>query len=259
MKKTILLIFGLILTIGAGASVTFWGANGHRAVGEIAQRNLSEKASKKVDEILNGHSLAFASTYADEIKSDDRYDAFYTWHYVNFEHGEKYDAATANPKGDLIQGINKCVEVLKDPKSSMEDQQFYLKMLTHLIGDLHQPLHVGHGSDKGGNDVKVKWFYKNSNLHTVWDSKMISSYGMSYSELCDNVDQLSDAQKANIQSGVLMDWVYESQNLAEKVYASCNPGDNLSYEYMYEYFPILRTQLQKGGLRLASVLNEIYE
>ncbi|MGB0777687.1 MAG: S1/P1 nuclease [Flavobacteriaceae bacterium] len=255
MKRFIIALIGLSLM----AFVPFWGANGHRAVGEIAQENLSKKASKKVDEILSGHSLAFVSTYADEIKSDDRFDQFYSWHYVNFDSGEKYDPKTANPKGDLVQGVNKCIEVLKDANSSLEDQQFYLKMLVHLIGDLHQPLHVGHGYDKGGNDVKVKWFYKNSNLHTIWDTKMIESYGMSYSELVDNVDRLNSEDKKSIQSGDLMDWVYESQALAEKVYASCEPGENLSYEYMYEYFPVVRSQLQKGGLRLAYILNGIYQ
>ena len=88
---------------------------------------------------------------------------------------------------------------------------------------------------------------------------MIESYDMSYSELVRNVDRLTKEEVLAIQSGSLMDWTYESQALAEEVYASCESGENLSYEYMYKYFPVLRSQLHKGGLRLAQVLNEIYE
>ena len=255
MRRFLIPVVALLLM----AFVPFFGANGHRVVGEIAQNNLTNKANKKVDAILNGQSLAFVSTYADEIKSDDRYDSYKPWHYVNFKKGEKYSSETANPKGDLVQGIEKCKAVLMNKNSSMEDQAFYLKMLVHLIGDLHQPLHVGHAEDRGGNAIKVKWFYRNTNLHTIWDSKMIESYDMSYSELVRNVDRLTKEEVLAIQSGSLMDWTYESQALAEEVYASCESGENLSYEYMYKYFPVLRSQLHKGGLRLAQVLNEIYE
>jgi hypothetical protein len=259
MKKAVVIAIVLLVSLGLSSFIVFYGANGHRAVGEIASQHLTRKASRAVDELLEGQSLARVSTFADEIKSDDRYNKFYSWHYVNFETGESYDASKANPKGDLVFGIEKCISVLKDKTASDSDKQFYLKMLVHFVGDLHQPLHVGHGSDRGGNDIKVKWFYKNTNLHVVWDSKMIQDYGMSYSELSSNVNRLSQEQIDSIQSGSLLDWVYQSQKLAEKVYASCEPGDNLSYEYMYIYFPILREQLQSGGLRLAKLLNEIYK
>ena len=45
--------------------------------------------------------------------------------------------------------------------------------LFHLIGDLHQPLHVGFGEDKGGNTFEVQFNDKGSNLHKVWDSEII--------------------------------------------------------------------------------------
>ena len=87
---------------------------------------------------------------------------------------------------------------------------------------------------------------------------MIDSYQMSYTELAENRDELSKIQVEAIQDGDLLDWVYESRDLAEQLYKSVEEDDDLSYAYMYEWFPTVRLQLQKGGIRLAKILNEIY-
>lgn len=171
-----------------------WGQTGHRVVGEIAEDHLSRKAKRKIKELLNGHSLAFVSTFGDEIKSDSRYREFYTWHYVNKPFDKNYQDAEKNPDGDLYTGIQKCKSIILDETSSRQDKEFYLKLLVHLIGDLHQPMHVGRAEDKGGNDFKVEWFYGKTNLHSVWDSKMINHYQMTYKELASNVDVLSGAK-----------------------------------------------------------------
>lgn len=118
---------------------------------------------------------------------------------------------------------------------------------------------VGRGEDKGGNDIQVRWFKDGTNLHRVWDSNMIDYYGMSYTELAINNLLLSDTQKKEIEKGDFLDWVYESQSLAQKVYDSANVGEKLGYKYMYNYFPVVRQQLKKGGVRLAKVLNEIFD
>ena len=235
-----------------------WGNTGHRAVGEIATQHLSKRIQRKIKQILNGQSLAMVSTFADDIKSDRKYREFYTWHYVNLNDDETYETSKKNPKGDLVTGIQKCKQVLMDKNSSKADKAFYLKMLVHLVGDLHQPMHVGRVTDKGGNDFKLKWFYKSSNLHRVWDSNMIDSFNMTYTELATNVDVLSKAQIKELQKGSLVDWVNESKVLAQKVYRSAKPEENLRYRYMYDHFKMVRTQLQKGGIRLAKVLEDIF-
>ncbi len=236
-----------------------WGVTGHRTIGLIADNHLSKKAKKQIYSLLQGESLAFVSTFGDEIKSDKRYDKFYTWHFVNFPFDTKYENSDKNPKGDIVTGINYCIDILKNPNASQEDKTFYLKFLVHLIGDLHQPLHVGRGEDKGGNDIKVKWHYKKSNLHRVWDSEMIESWNMSYTELASNSKELSKEQIKAYQSGNVLDWTYESQKLAKQVYQSAKMDDNLSYNYSYDHFGTVRSQLQKAGIRLAKILNEIYK
>ena len=57
-----------------------------------------------------------------------------------------------NSNRDLVSGINFCVTVIKDDNATNDDKAFYLKLLIHFVGDLHQPIHVSLEEDKGGND-----------------------------------------------------------------------------------------------------------
>ncbi|KGL62882.1 S1/P1 nuclease [Polaribacter sp. Hel1_85] len=236
----------------------FWGPTGHRTTGKIAEKHLTNRAKRKIDKLLKGESLAFVSTYADEIKSDRKFSEFYSWHYINMDLDEKYADAEKNPRGDLVTGINKCIEVLKDKNSAEEDKVFYLKMLVHFVGDLHQPMHIGQREDKGGNTVQVQWFGRGTNLHSVWDTKMIEEWNMSYLELAGNAKDLSKKQVEAIQKGTIIEWVDEVHEITKEVYKSANVGENLKYRYSYDHFGTVRTQLQKGGIRLAKILNEIF-
>lgn len=236
----------------------FWGQNGHRVTGKIAEQYLTKRAKRKIDKILKGESLAFVSTYADEIKSDRKYREFSPWHYVNMGLDESYATSEKNPKGDLVTAIDKCITVLKDDSSSYEDQVFYLKLLVHFVGDLHQPMHIGRKEDKGGNDVQLQWFGNGTNLHSVWDTKMIEAWNMSYLELANNANDLTVKQVEAIEEGTVLDWVDEIHDITKEVYNSVKIGENLRYQYSYNHFGTVRTQLQKGGIRLAKILNEIY-
>ena len=250
----------------------FWGQTGHRVVGEIAYLNLTNKARRNIEKLLKGEGLAIISTFADDMKSDRKYDKYRTWHYINFKDGETYENSEKNPKGDLITGIKKCKEVISDPNASDEDKVFYIKLLVHLIGDLHQPMHIGRAEDRGGNSIKLKWFFDDypSSLHSVWDSKMIDQFGMSYSELSKNLNNYSKKQVAAIQEGTVLDWVNETRVITTKTYnsvATKKPTprgtklkdlEQLSYPYMYHNFQTVKTQLRKGGLRLAKVLNDLF-
>jgi len=257
--KLLLLIPFLLVMTSSSDEAYFWGQNGHRVTGKIAEKHLTRKTKKCIDKILKGQSLAFVSTYADEIKSDRKYRDYNVWHYVNMDLDQTYEQAEKNPQGDLVQGIEKCVTVLKNKNSTEEDKVFHLKMLVHLVGDLHQPMHIGRKEDKGGNDVQVQWFGNGSNLHRVWDTNMIADWNMSYIELAENADDLSKKQIEFIQEGSFVDWVNEVHEVTKEVYNSVKVGENLRYNYSYDHFGTVRTQLQKGGIRLAKVLNEIYD
>lgn len=257
MKYLLLTLFLVFCSTFYAANFD-WGKTGHRTTGAIAEQYLSRKARKEISKLLNGQSLALVSTYADEIKSDNAYRSFGPWHYVNVPFDKTYNSHSKNDRGDIIQGIARCVKVIKDINSSQEDKAFYLKMLVHFIGDLHQPLHAGIAEDKGGNDFQVQWFREGTNLHRVWDTQMIEHYNMSYSELAITMPKLSKKQVKLLQAGTVQDWMDDSRILVKDIYKNTKKGEKLGYRYMYTYFNPLRTQLQKGGIRLAGLLNELF-
>ncbi len=158
----------------------------------------------------------------------------------------------------MVTGIEYCIKTIKDKNTTDEDKAFYLKLLIHFIGDLHQPMHIGLKEDKGGNDFNVKWFYNDSNLHRVWDSQMIEDYGMSYTELADNADYLTKDNIEAIGEGSIVDWVNETHEITKTVYKNVKPDENLRYRYSYENFTTVRSQLQKAGIRLAKILNDLF-
>lgn len=254
----LVVIFLMTFSVVQATDNPDWGATGHRTIGKIADSYLSGKTKRVINELLDGQSLALVSTFGDDIKSDKRYNDFYTWHYVNMPFGVKYEDSEKNEKGDLVSGIEKCKEVILNKNSTKEDKAFYLKLLVHLIGDLHQPMHVGRAEDKGGNDIQVRWFNDGTNLHRVWDSDMINHYNMTYSELAENSNKISKEQIKYLQKGTIADWANETQQLAIKVYGSVEVGEKLGYNYVYENFDLVRSQLQVGGIRLAQVLNTLF-
>lgn len=257
-SKILFFLSAFLITSSISASITEWGPTGHRATGQIAENHLKKRVLKKIDKLLDGQSLAFVSTYGDEIKSDKRYNEFYTWHYINMPFDKTYETSEKNPKGDLVTGIAKCIEVLKDENSSKDDKVFYLKFLVHLVGDLHQPMHIGRPEDKGGNTIQVQWFGRGTNLHRVWDTNMIEEWGMSYLELAENEEDLSKAQINAIKKGTVVDWVNELHQTTKKIYGSVEVGENLKYQYNYDHFKTLRKHLQFGGIRLAKILEDIF-
>lgn len=235
-----------------------WGKTGHRAVAEIANQYLSEKAKANIKLLLHGQSLAAASTYADEIKSDEQFDEFKPWHYANVPFDQTYLDHEKSEDGDIVIGIQYCINILEDAASDEEDKSFYLKMLIHLLGDMHQPLHFGLKEDRGANDFYVDWYGEHSNFHKVWDSEMIESYGMSYTEMAENKFVLSPDEIQIYAQGDLIDWVEDTRELTKQVYASAEERENLGYRYMYDWHDTLDLQLHKAGIRLAKILNGIF-
>ena len=125
------------------------------------------------------------------------------------------------------------------------------------MGDAHQPLHVGRDEDQGGNKISVTWFGKPSNLHIVWDELLVDFQQWSYTEYATVLDVADKATIAQLQSGSLEDWLYESHVVSDRIYDNIKPDSKLSYRYNYLFVQDLNDQLLKGGLRLARILNEL--
>lgn len=256
-----------------------WGPTGHRAVGQIAERYLRPGVLIKVDKILNGQSLSKVSTWSDEIKSEPQtYSHTYNWHYTDWKE-EDHNHDETNSSGKLLTAINEQMAILKNINNSQEKRAFALKFIVHLVGDLHQPLHVGNGLDQGGNRCKVIFQKKETNLHALWDEGMIDFTNLSFTELADYVSQGRTAEEiASWRLGSVVDWALESKNLRATIYPEAvRPTEGqlsvkqycrsdiviesqdmpkLGYEYSYKFVPVIEKRIFQAGLRLAKMLND---
>jgi hypothetical protein len=252
-------IFFLLIPAPVKAADGEWGKTGHRVIGQIAQDHLSPTALKAITELLDGETLATVSTYADEIRSNPTYDGFKIWHYVNMPLDKKYEEVE-HTQDNVVTAIEKCIDALKGGALTKEQKAFHLKFLVHLVGDIHQPLHVGRKEDYGGSTIKLKFKGRkaeqtNTNLHVLWDTNMIDDFKMSYTELS---DYLQSYQKVDFTQGNAVCWANESQQIVKKVYSEVEVGDYLSYPYLYSNFYIVKDRLFQAGIRLANLINSIY-
>ena len=234
-----------------------WGKTGHRTTGEVAESFLTEKTQSEIKKILKDPSLAVASTWADEMRSNPEFRKYSAWHYVNMPLNVKYVDAKKSSRGDVVQAIKICKNKLNDSSVSMNEKAFYLRFLVHLVGDIHQPLHVGRAEDRGGNEIKVKWFGDDTNLHRVWDTHIIDDFQMSYTELANHLQNNFDSKDIEVLSED--EWINESQSLVKEVYSKVQSGDSLGYDYIYQNFDLIKLQLFTAGVRLADTLNSIFD
>ena len=235
-----------------------WSQTGHRVVGHIADGMLRKKAAKQVRRVLGHETLAEVSTWMDEIKSDRSFSYAYSWHFATIPDGQTYEASDAQENGDIIWAIEKIVKELKEGGLTAEQESTNLKFLVHLVGDIHQPLHVGNGKDRGGNDTKVKYFGSDTNIHSVWDGRMIDGKQYSYTELAKKVNHASKNEIKTLQSATVRDWAKESMSYREQVY-TLPENNSLSYRYGFDNFALVEQRLMQAGIRLAGVINDIYK
>lgn len=241
-----------------------WGGKGHDVVAYIAEQHLTSRARKAVSEILDGKSMVYYASWMDNIQNspdwEGGYDKTKTWHYINVDAGKTLATMEREPKGDVLTATEASIAALRSGNLSDSLKADHLKMLIHMIGDMHCPMHAGRKTDLGGNQFAVKWFGAETNLHSVWDSKFIESYRTwSHTEWQVQLDRVSRKEQKAIMAGTPLDWVLETVDISKAIYAGTVEGANLSYQYLYDFGPLCEEQLLKGGLRLAAVLNDIFK
>ncbi len=239
-----------------------WGVLGHRIIGEVADSYVTSNTKKQIAAILGNESVAMASNWPDFIKSDTNYNYLNTWHYINFDSGISYQAfknyLASDTATDAYTKINFLTKELKKKTLSKEKKILYLRLLIHIVGDIHQPLHVGRFSDLGGNKIRVQWFNDPTNLHTVWDTHLVNFQQLSYTEYTKAINFTTRLQRKAWQQAPIGDWIYESYQIAEKIYSDIEPNEKLGYTYNFSYVNTVNEQLLKGGVRLAGLLNSIF-
>jgi hypothetical protein len=258
-RRIVALVALAYLPFTAGA----WGVLGHRIVGEVADHYLNAKTRLAIKQILGSESMAMTANWADFIKSDTSYNYLSSWHYVNMDPAltrEQFDLFLDQPNVNIYTKLHEVIDQLKFAKSTAAQKKLALRMLIHLVGDLHQPMHTARKDDLGGNRIQLTWFGEKSNLHRVWDEQLIDFQQLSYTEYTNAINHPTKAQIVTWQSTPLKTCVWESYQICNKIYATgIKNEDKLSYKYNFDWIGTVNEQLLKGGVRLAKILNDIYK
>lgn len=257
MNRTLI---SLLAACSMPATMLGWGQKGHDVTAAIAERHLTPAARAMADSLLDGRSLVYWANWLDNASHQMDYAYTKTWHYKNIDAGETYESAPANPAGDAVTAIRSQIEVLSDPVTTPQQADLALRILVHVMGDLHQPMHLGHAKDQGGNRVKMKFFDRETNLHSIWDSSLVESgRKWSYTEWQQQIDRADDATEAEIISGTVDDWARQTFDIATQCYVYFRPGAKVMYNDIARWTPVIEQQFLRGGLRLAHVLNSIFD
>ncbi len=175
-------ILVLVLTLAYVDSAYSWGDLGHSTVGYIADYKLTKKARNLVYQIIGPEPLALSAVFPDHVRSDNRYNSFVLYHFLEVKLGKTFAdlklSDRAEKDADTI--ISQAPALLVDPSLSRDQKMILLRYLVHLVGDVHQPLHIGNGLDRGANLCDIKWTHPSTgkteieNLHSFWDDRIMS-------------------------------------------------------------------------------------
>ncbi|KAH7516518.1 endonuclease 2 [Ziziphus jujuba] len=277
------LIFTLSLLLLLFPVIHGWGADGHLTVCRIAQSRLSKAAADAVNKLLPEYAendLGSLCIWADEVRF--RYHWSSALHFINtpdlctFQY-QRDCKDEDGLKGRCVAGaINNYTTQLLTYSTAQAEYNLTeaLLFLSHFMGDIHQPLHVGFATDRGGNDIDVHWYTRKQNLHHVWDRDIIETAEERFYD--SNVEQLVEA----IQKNITTEWAdrvkgWETCNsnkipcpdtyASESIKAACNwaykdvsQDSTLEDDYFLSRLPILNLRLAQAGVRLAAALNSIF-
>lgn len=253
----------IALAVAMPAPAHAWGQLGHRVIGELADARISGKTRAEIALILGEEDLAEASTWPDEQRSNPapfwqkEADPF---HYVTVPQGMTYAEVGAPADGDALSALARFAATVRDRNVPQADRALALRFIIHIVGDLHQPLHAGNGTDRGGNDVKLRWFGQETNLHAVWDTRMIEGKGLSYSEYAVWLGRAIGHEETIVWwTADPAVWVAESTALRDRIYPATDDAlPNLGYAYQFEHLPAAELRLRHGGVRLAAYLDQLF-
>ncbi|XP_074341572.1 endonuclease 4-like isoform X2 [Apium graveolens] len=267
-------------------SVFCWGKQGHFAICKIAQGFLSKDALTAVKALLPEYAdgdLAAVCSWADEVRFHMRWSS--PLHYVdtpdfrcNYKYCNCHDSVGRKDRcvtGAIHNYTEQLLLGVHDLNSKMNNNLTEaLMFLSHFVGDVHQPLHVGFLGDEGGNTITVRWYRRKTNLHHVWDTMMIESSLKTFYN--SDLSSLIQAIQSNITGVWLTDslswsnctadhvvcpdpYASESIELACKfAYRNATPGTTLGDEYFLSRLPVAEKRLAQAGVRLAATLNRIF-
>jgi hypothetical protein len=269
-----------------------WGDTGHEVVGEIAERILvnDEHTMMAIESIIGIEPLMIAATWADKVRSDERFEDFAPYHFFTY-----FRDPSKEVERDITTVFTKYPPLLIDSSVHPLGQGIALRYIIHMVGDAAQPLHSGNEFDRGANSCTVKLQPTadskavQTNLHKVWDTDLINAMINQWRKenpsikyfgapdiarilMAKHKDILSSATTINhiewIKEGIEMEkaGVVYPDTLPEDARPYCNKRPSnlgpdeiplLGPEYFVKSREIIEKQLVKGGVRLAAFLKAI--
>jgi len=243
--------------LGTSIALISWGFKGHRAIASIAQKHLTSNTAYVVSAYLKGESMSSVATWADE----NRTATTAPWHFLNLPLGlthEQFVKYVSESDNNVYTAILKAEANLKDKSLSADQKNEALKYLIHLVGDAHQPMHISRKEDKGGNTIQVRFDNMGTNLHSLWDSKLIDHEGLSEADIAKTYDVATPAQIKQWQSDSPLEWIWESYQISSELYAQVKPGQDIDDAYYQKYIVVIRRRIDQAGIRLAGELNKLF-
>ena len=258
MKNLIILLSCLLFA----GSVYGWGQKGHDVTAYIAECHLTPEAAQKIDKVLNGHSPVYYCNWMDIASHTPEYNYTKTWHYLNIDEGQTLETMPRNPKGDVLTAVTTLVAELKAGGLAPEAETEKLKMLIHLVGDMHCPAHIKYTTHDTKYDVLFEDKYHKPHkfpIHSVWDNEIITTTRIwSVSEWADELDRLPKAERQAVAAGTPRDWLHDNAVVCEAQFEWAKPGQRLGQDFLNEALPLIERQIRNAGYRLARVLNELF-
>ena len=243
-------------------TLSAWGPEGHSLVSRLALTELTPQAQARVAEILGpGRTLVSVASWADQVRNARPESA--NWHFVDIPISAARLVADRDCRGgDCVTAkIEDFRRVLADSSAPPDRRREALMYLVHFIGDLHEPLHSADNDDRGGNEVRLIFHNRQTNLHSLWDSGLLNRMAPA-DELFPELEAMARKHGAQWRKGTVADWAGQSHKTARKVTYGKLPKARGSApvtvppDYERQAAPAVKEQLAKAGVRLAAVLNE---
>ena len=265
---------GALVALGAApvAPAGAWGAQGHRIIGLVAEQRLDARTRAALSAVAGGETLADLGLWLDRERDRLRSEqpGSQRWHYDNRPVCEPA-APLAGYCADgncASQAFERARRTLGDRAAPPAARLEALRILVHVLGDLHQPLHAADHDDRGGNDVRVRLGRRGrpQPLHAAWDGDFVKRAVRGESESAFAARLLTErrATLGALEAGDAAAWQQESYALARS-YAygrlpgfACGHGPagvvDLPPAYADGAAAIVEERLARAGIRLAAVL-----
>jgi len=257
---TFLLLVGLFF-----ASTMGWGTLGHQAIAQCAQSFLTAPAAAAVSNLLQtGQTFASVSNYADSYRSTTGGAWSAPMHYTNVPRSAvQYLYPSYCPGLCVVSAVFNYTDRLSRNTNAAAPAPTNLEWVVHFVADVHQPLHVGYADDSGGNSVVVYWFGSKSNLHTVWDTSILtkqlgSTTWQVYAQQLQTALRNTTLYDQFAKNTDPVSWANESlQYVRTNVYNFV--GDQLGQPYQDANWPVVNLRAQQACVRLATTFNNIFK